>query len=541
MKAIIVDDESRVRRAIRLLVNWEAHGITEITEAEGGHQAMEMIRHRKPELVIMDMMMDTGNGIELMSWIGEFAGSVKFIVVSGHNDFEFVRNTVQHGGVDYILKPIDADAINAAVAKAVQSWSADELERQTQLRQNIQLNEFKPVYGEKLLSSLIHDTTNAEAAYRRLVRENVIPKQASEARLILLQMDPEDRPLLRRFSNDADLLYYTLTNVCNELIGGISAGISYKYWGAPDQILLLIWDLTIDMYKLLSQINDSLYHMLQRKVHFGVSTPGSLPSSLPQQYAEALSAMEQRNLLDTSLHIHAVNVNTKQQNVTHIYSFSQVREEWKVAILSGSKSQMQKCTEMWVEEFHKSGYISPRQLHQWKKDIIDFRTSLLQETLGSRGNDVLMLLEQQTQQISAPRADSYTVTLQVWREWSFELLCNLSHAILSRQSKDSHTFHDVVRYVEQHYDEELSLQQIADTFSISREYISRKFKQEHAINFTEYLTIYRLNKAKLLMLNPNLKINQIAEIVGIRDVKYFSKVFKKQEGISPKDYRNSLG
>lgn len=99
MKALIVDDEARVRKAVRLLVDWDAHQIGEIMEAGSGNEAIELIREHKPGLVIMDMMMESGSGIELMTWVNEFAGSTKFIVVSGHNDFDFVRETVRHGGL----------------------------------------------------------------------------------------------------------------------------------------------------------------------------------------------------------------------------------------------------------------------------------------------------------------------------------------------------------------------------------------------------------------------------------------------------------
>ncbi len=540
MRAIIVDDESRVRRAVRLLVDWDSHGITDIEEAESGNEAMDLIRRRKPELVIMDMMMNEGSGLDLMAWIGEFADTVKFIVVSGHNDFEFVRNTVQHGGVDYILKPIEAEAINAAVAKAVQASRSEENERSAQQRQNIKLNEFKPVYGEKLLSSLIHDSVAAESAFRRLQAEGVIPGQSANARLALLQIDAGDKALLTRFGNDPDLLNYALTNICNEFVTAGGTGIAYKYWGAPDQIILLVWDDKTDMHDLLSRINQGLHMTLQRKAHFGLGQPAPLPASLPAQHAEALAALYERNLLDSQSFIHVRCSGGEQAGSAARIAFAHVREEWRVAVLSGSDKQIREASSQWGELIQKSARITQKQLSQWKTDILDFRLSLLQESLGDKSGAAQAELEQHDRSNPHPALNGYSFSLHAWREWSFELLTALSAAITVRQTKEAHTFRDIVKYVEQHYAEELSLQQIAGAFFVSREYISRKFKQEYAVNFTEYLTAYRMNNAKLLMLNPNLKINQIAEMVGIKDVKYFSKVFKKQEGLSPKDYRSTL-
>jgi two-component system response regulator YesN len=128
-------------------------------------------------------------------------------------------------------------------------------------------------------------------------------------------------------------------------------------------------------------------------------------------------------------------------------------------------------------------------------------------------------------------------SLQNWREWSYRLLQRLSQAVVQRQAQEKTKMSDIAGFIDQHYRDELSLQDIAKRFFVSREYVSRKFKQEYGINITDYITGIRIDKAKLLMVNPNLRIAQIAEMVGFHDEKYFSKVFKKQEGISPKAFR----
>jgi two-component system response regulator YesN len=82
------------------------------------------------------------------------------------------------------------------------------------------------------------------------------------------------------------------------------------------------------------------------------------------------------------------------------------------------------------------------------------------------------------------------------------------------------------------------MQNIAERFFLSREYISRKFKQQFQENLSDYIERLRMDKAKLLLMNPQYRIVHIAELVGYKDEKYFSKVFKKLEGISPNVYRN---
>lgn len=541
MRALIVDDEARVRKAVRLLVDWDAHGIDEIMEAGSGNEAMELIRESKPGLVIMDMMMASGHGMELMEWISEFAGSIKFIVVSGHNDFDFVRNTVRHGGIDYILKPIDAEAINAAVHKAVTEWREEERERIDMQRQNIQLNEFKPVYGEKLLSSLIDDQNAAEASIRRLRNEGAVPMEADTVQLALLQLDASDALLIQRFGNDSELMHFAIINICNEFLAKERTGIAFKYWGAPWEIIILTWEPAGDIQKLISRINEGLLHTLQRRMHFGIGPAGLLPHSLPAQYAEAKSALARRNLLRSDAYVHSLGAGSEDPAERHgQLTFSSVREEWKMAVLSGNDGQISAAAQKWVGELGRIGVVTPEQLQHWTSAAIQFRAQLLRETLGDAAGNALAALEQSDRQNQPPFPGSYAFTLYAWRDWSYGLMTELARVINERQAKDKRTIDDIVKYVEQHYMDDLSLLDIASAFFVSREYISRKFKQEFGINFSDYLATYRIAKAKQLMHNPHLKIAQVAEMVGFRDVKYFSKVFKKQEGLTPKDYRSKL-
>lgn len=539
MKALIVDDESRVRKAIRLLVNWEEHGITEIKEADGANKAIEMMSEYKPQLVITDMMMDAGDGIELMRWIEKHSKACKFIVISGHDDFEYMRHTVQSGGIDYLLKPIDADNINAAVATAIKTWLAEEHARQIQFKQSIMLNELKPVHDEKLLSGLFNDTANINYTVQRLKKDRVIPNQITNVQLVILQINNADKLLLDRFGNDVELLLYTIENICNECIGRDFNGVAFKYWGSFEQIILLLWDNKVNAAFITNQINNVLYKLFSRKFHFGTTTLDKFPTSLAKQYDEAISALDHRNLLDFASYLHNASEFRQFQN-NESYSFANVKDEWRVALLSGNQHLIEKYSKSWIDFFVNNSYISPHLLQLWLEDMFSFRSSLLQEISHNQKNELLTMLEQQDTLTTPPNIHDYSIKLHDWRQWVLQFNLNLSKAITGIQQNKSRSFSDVVSYIEIHYNEELTLQEIADTFLISREYISRKFKQEYAISFTEYVTSFRLNKAKALLLNRNLKLNKIAEMVGIPDVKYFSKVFKKHEGLTPNEYRKTL-
>jgi YesN/AraC family two-component response regulator len=129
MKAIIIDDEKHVREGLLLLGEWEKHGIETILEAEDGNEAIKLISEHRPAIIFTDMRMPKRDGISLLKWIHNSEPLSKTIVVSGYDDFEYMRNAITYKSFDYILKPIDPDILNETLDRAVKEWNNEVLIR----------------------------------------------------------------------------------------------------------------------------------------------------------------------------------------------------------------------------------------------------------------------------------------------------------------------------------------------------------------------------------------------------------------------------
>ena len=126
MKVMIVDDEAHVITAVKLLVPWNELGITQILEASNPQDAIRIMEQEQPEILITDIVMQDLSGIDLMEYVNHAPFHTKVVVISGYNNFEYVRGSLQNGGVDYLLKPLDQNQLIAAVKKAVCSWNEEE-------------------------------------------------------------------------------------------------------------------------------------------------------------------------------------------------------------------------------------------------------------------------------------------------------------------------------------------------------------------------------------------------------------------------------
>ena len=538
MRVLIVDDEEHVRTAIRLLVHWTQYGITQIEEASDGEQAIACMIIHPPQILITDMMMPNVGGMKLMEWTASNCPETKIIAVSAHHDFHLVRHTMKHGGIDYILKPIDPDAVNEAIHRAVTACRQEDEERHMHHIQQKQVNEYRPIISEKLWSSLLDDPSAQAAALRRLRADFDLPFNIQTCRVAVAYVDADEERLMQRFGDQPDLLYFSLVNIMNEVLSNQDAahGVAFRHWNVDGEIGILQWNPSIQLEHLLTQINDALFATLHHRLHYGISREHPFPQEVYASYQEANLGFHTRNLLEQQIYQHpAWQDSSEAVESLKGLRLSDYYERWKIAILSGSIEAIEAAAADFIATSTQTGCIIPLQIQRWSQEWETLRTQLIQESTGHDAEK--WLLEFPLQPFTHRGIVGGSFSIEKWQHYWFNQLMQLSKMLADYHTQEQHIIFDIAKYIDQHYQEDLSLYDMAQRFYVSREYISRKFKQQFGINLSDYLAQIRMEKAQSLLLNPHLRIGQIAAMVGYRDEKYFSKVFKKETGLSPVTYR----
>ncbi|WP_419875708.1 response regulator transcription factor [Candidatus Pristimantibacillus sp. PTI5] len=535
MKALIIDDEKHVREAIRLLVPWDHFGIDTLLEAQDGAAATGLIRDEKPEIIFTDMMMPNMDGRELLQWAAEHAPASKIIVISGHDDFSFVRHAVKYGGVDYILKPIDAEQLVSALTKAVDSWTTEEQERTRKRKMNIELNQLKPMYLEQYFSAIINEPGTYSSFADTLKRELGITSPVTRARIAIVRLDLTSPAVREKFADGLDLLLFSLTNICNEFLKEKELGFAFRHRGHEQELLLLFWGEGVQAPELIAEMNDAMSLALKTRFHFGLGHPAAFPEAAAGAYQQAKLALLRRNLLVNHTYCHPFSTAAPGSKNTQ-QLFSEHEESLRFAVLSGNKEQIRRALKPWFDTLEQAGSVSLEQLLVWRQQYE------LAKSIWESKNDRGSISEQAPkaeEQVLLPVDAHGVFDFEQWKHAVFTEACELA-AQLAERDKERSVIEDIAEYIEQHPHEEITLQDISERFFLSREYISRKFKQETNGNLSDFIAEVRIKRAKELLANGQLKISQVAELVGFQDEKYFSRVFKKRTNCSPNDYRKHL-
>jgi len=531
MKALIVDDEEDVRDSIRMLVDWETYGITDILEASNGGAAMELIREEKPEIVFTDMKMPGVDGLELLQWIeGECPGS-KRIVISGYDDYTYMRRTIKHGGLDYLLKPINRGELLEALRNAVNSWRKEEEERRLSLKKNVEINQTMPAYWDKVLSSVV----SQPGYYRSAAAELSAAFEWSgeqEFQVVLLPVAPLPRLVLRQFGRNLDLLHFLMTNICNEILGSVRSGFAFKHTDPHQGIVLLYTGDPTELDTKLVEMNDAFARILGTRFRFAYDRTTFVAEAMHMGFLKAMQAARSISFLQDAKWIYS-----GEEASAHIGKrvvLADYGSRIAVAVYSGDLNKIEHAVAQWIKAIEQMQEVTLEHLKYWQYEYELLRDRILREAnMEPTSTEYPLFIPPSVFPIDSEGRLSLA---DMHREWT-ETFGQMANWLRKARPKENNVIYAVKQYIDANYRENLLQQEVAGQFFVSREYVSRKFKQEFNENISDYLERIRIEHAKALLSNMQYSISSIAEMVGYQDARYFSKIFGKLTGMTPREYR----
>ncbi len=521
MNILLVDDDEVIRMGMRKLIERAEKDWTVCGEASDGAMALEMLDDgMKADLIICDVRMPIMDGLKFAETIrNKREYSPKIIMLSGFNDFEYVRSAFMNGACDYILKPFKKDEFIALIQRM-----ENQINEEQKTRQSVDRN--RDFMRSEVLRSLANCSDEAAEDGLKHLQELGIETTGRDFCVISIAADQ----YFRQFTQvgQYESLLDEVLSLTLEFIEGEGSDICAVNCIMGQEILLLCFGEGADSIKLFSQ---KLFENLnsrdsENSVTMGISGIFSKAQELPLSFAQAREAAMARFYLGQKQYIEYDAIKGKSADIQ--YDITPCVNSLVHYITLGDHMG---AREVMDRVFMDLSYCHADRFRQYMRSIIDM-LSMRVEAFGSFFSG------------ESSQAMYYIDYLNTYRElktYMNTLIKSGIEFISSEKDKRSEKRIELARqYMESHYSEPLSLNDIADYVELNPSYFSNLFKTETGTNFSEYLLNIRMNKAKELLRDPKIKIYEIGNLVGYDDAVSFGRAFKKKWGISPKEYRNMV-
>ncbi len=527
----LVDDEPIVLEGIRSKINWEEAGFSFAGEATDGEIALSMIHELKPDILITDIKMPFMDGLELSAAIKKTQPWIKIIILSGHDEFDYAKKAISIGVEDYLLKPFTSEEVISSLKKIATQIDRERTQQSDITRMKEELKTHEKLVQKEFLNNLVHgaaDMTNLmvkcqEVGIDLLSRCYKIFISRIESRTHNIRNQEEACSRLNSYSGTWDQTY-SFFHHTNRLVC-ICKG------SAPTELEENVFRLAETIEHIATQ-NEDCY------VITGIGKTVDHLSLLPSSYEDA------KKITDADT-ISADNTQNAQNRIISSddipLSGSNGLFELKDSdpIVDRLKYASKNDISTIIEESMALIYDNPSQFNVFASyllvDMI-FAVSKLVENLGGDIKQINPEIVQRQYLDNAVRDEKIFVKT---------LEDVLNFALEYRDSKMTGKYGDTIlkakKFIEENYaDQNTTLTTVAEAVAMSPNHFSTIFSHECKTTFIEYLTNVRIENAKRLMKETDMKGYDIAYECGFSDPHYFSYIFKKNTGLSPREYKLSF-
>lgn len=498
LNMILADDEVVIVRGIKKLVDWESLGILIVGEYENGSSAMEGILARRPDIALLDISMPGMNGIEILKSIRRLELPTKVIFISGFQDFEYAKNAITYGAVDYLIKPVIREELLHAVEKAVSSLSGEKLLAEPEEEKSVQQKELRhavdleqTTYLPVLTEILFEGSESGQE--KKLIRFSVtsfLEEYLAEKGLGILFVKNEHIVMVLK-GMDAERCKAVLTEVWR----AVSAACGKKVGLVAGRI--------VDS---MGQIPEEYERCLELCRYFFFADQMQIPVLTVGEEVFWRKAGEEDINAARDVLMDAIVVQDREAFLKAFESFSRI-----LCLASGGRK----------EDADYYFCTTVRMVEQKLRSM----------NLEGRSPDVGELLERGRQ------CADFSRMKELFREYLEGYLELLKKKMESNEKKD------ILRakeYIESHYQENLTLEILADVVHMNPYYFSSYFKKNAGENFKDYVNRVRIQRAVSLLVSTDMKTYEIAAQAGFRDVRAFTEAFSRAYGETPSSYRKRV-
>lgn len=537
IKILIVDDEEIIRDGICKKIERLMPDALVVAKAKNAKEALEIVKSNHPNIIITDIRMPGIDGLQFISMAHNLYKDIKYIIISGYQDFEYARNAIRLGVKDYLVKPIENEQLKDILEKLEKEISEETLQETAISQLKSKANYSIDIIKNKYLTDLTNHSNEFDIS--QIVKNlEFIDIEFTKRYYTVINILVSELDASSSFSaSDFPLLKFSIRNISQEILAVTGTALVFEHFKNDRQVVVILnhdIDLEADSISGLPKICDNLIYFSKKylKISLTIGIGGTYEniSKLPTSYMESYTACMQRIVLGNNKVIHYCDI--PDSNLINFF----LSDESKLMLTSYIKDANHKQANIIIDKALSKVNDSNLPYSNIKLLYIDLML-LFNRTVKEAGGSWEKIFIQDI--FSDDFLLNYTSLsqLQEWLKNSIVIICEYITSLTKSHGKK--VIDEVSDFIDNYYYTQINLSDLANKYYLNPNYLGQLFKNETGENFTDFLSNVRLEKAKNLLLNTELKAYKIAEMVGYNNPRYFGEVFQKNTGLTPTEFRKS--
>ncbi|MFP5106245.1 response regulator transcription factor [Neobacillus sp. C211] len=522
---LIVDDEIHSIRGVQAGVDWKKHHISTVYTANNMRQAQEVFLNNRVDLLLCDIEMPKGSGIDLLKWVRKHYPSTEAIFLTCHSDFGYAKQALQLKSLNYLLKPVDYQELEGVIHNALEKIKKDQDAKLVEVSYHQLKKSHQSVMKDRFWLDLIHqvvpstiDKINEHKKYHHL--------SYSEYTTFLPILFHVQRWKKELSVHEEKLRENGLQNAVNEEIAKSNMDAHVVNLGTGYILVILPLVKATNIEEQTCNFNDfisrfALYFSCELCCYIGNQVPIEEVVSM----VHLLQDLDRNNVTKSN---QTIVYNNKKKDSC---SIPLLPVYWSSLMKSGPKEKLLDAINQYFKDWKKSNDdITAQSLHLFYQDFLQLVFYVLQ-VKGIQANQVF------SQNLLTEKPVKVLKSLDFLQDWVIYIADVAMHQLHVPQEKGS-VVNIVKQYIQNHLGEQrLTREEIANYVYLNPDYLTRLFKKQTGVSISEYLQQQRIEYAKKLLAGTNLPVSEVALSAGYSNFSYFSTIFKKATELNPMEYR----
>lgn len=534
-KVLIVDDDFPVRMFLKRIINWNDYSCEIIGEAIDGEEGLEKIKQLNPDIILLDISMPIMDGVDLIKKVNDLNYSCKIIVLSCHDDFEYVKDALKLGAIEYILKNLlTKESLLKVIEIAKLQIENEQVKKVEYKKMEVLASKGLTIMKRQFVSQLINGIFNNKLEVLEKISQLEIEISICSNIIIALKVDNFlDTKELCNVENKS----ISIIDICQDILNDFLSGEVIQI---TENLFIIVYgiskdrsseEILKDAFKISDRIRSSINKYLNSNITFGISDISNNIMNLNLYYYQALKALK-LSFYSGSNKIYFFKDASKFDN-NEIKLNKDDEKHFINLIKKGLNKELNSFMKSYFNEFRMKFY-NPDYVYKFCIDII-FSINLAIKQYGISLKDIYGMEK------LSPEVIQSIDTIDCLEQNMNQAINHVINILNDDTVEDvqNETIKKGLNYINSNYMRDISLNDVAEHVHMNTSYFSTLFKKVTGTKYLEYLKYIRIKKAKELIQTTNKKLNEISKEVGIANPKNFSKLFMEVEGITPMQYKHT--